>query len=142
MEVVVKITQILPLQSGTSKSGREWKKVEFVGEVMEGNSTYPRHICFTLFGDNKVSMIEPYAVESLVTVSFDIDSNEFNGRWYTTVNAWRITPTGGSVQAPVASQQGGYAQPVSSPVQAPVVDNGNVNATGGAGVNVEDDLPF
>ena len=74
MEIRGKIFQVLPLQSGVSQSsGREWKKQEY---VLETNDQYPVNV-----GDD-------------VVVSVDIDSREYNGRWYTNISAWKIEKVG------------------------------------------------
>ena len=78
MEIKGKIVQILPLQGGQTKAGGEWKKQEY---ILETEGQYPKKVCFNLWGDR----IEQYPVVEgeEVTVSFDLDSREFNGRWYT-----------------------------------------------------------
>lgn len=84
MEVTGKIIVALPEVSGTSKAGNAWKKREYVLETQE---TYPRKVFFNFFGD-RVDQF-PLNVGDLVTVSFDIESREFNGRWYTDIRAWK-----------------------------------------------------
>ena len=67
MEVSGKIIAILPIQGGTSKSGNEWKKQDY---ILETHDQYPKKICFNLWGEK----IDQYAIQSgeEVTVSFDI----------------------------------------------------------------------
>jgi len=81
-----KIQQILNPESGVSRAGKEWKKQEFVIETEE---QYPRKVCFTLFGD-KLSLIDGLAAGQDVEVSFNIESREYNGKWFHNVNAWKI----------------------------------------------------
>ncbi|HPR33116.1 MAG TPA: DUF3127 domain-containing protein [Prolixibacteraceae bacterium] len=88
MEVKGTITQILPSQSGVSKTGNEWSKQEFVIETEE---QFPKKVCFTLFGD-KVSLLKGLSTGDAVEVSFSVESREFNGKWYHNINAWRINP--------------------------------------------------
>lgn len=85
MELKGKVIQLLPLQSGTSQAGKEWKKQEFVVETHE---QYPKKICMHLFGDR----VEQYPVSEgeEVSVYFDIESREYNGRWYTNINVWKL----------------------------------------------------
>lgn len=76
MEVSGKIIAKLPLQSGVAKaSGREWKKQEY---VLETHDSFPRKVKFDFFGER----VDQYPLEigEEVTVSFDIESREFNGR--------------------------------------------------------------
>lgn len=105
MEIKGKIIQALPEVSGVSKSGNPWKKKEYILETIDG--AFPRKVHFTCFGDNadKIAL----AVGQVATVSFDIESREFNGRWYTDIRAWKA-----EVEQPAAPQ----AAPAQSPFQA------------------------
>jgi hypothetical protein len=95
MEIKGKIIQILPVQSGTSKAGNEWSKQEF---VIETGDQFPRKVCFTLFGD-KISLLNGISVGDEVDVSFNIESREYNGKWFHNINAWRINPAQPTQQA-------------------------------------------
>jgi len=87
MEIVGKIVQVLPAQEGVSKNtGNPWKIQSYVLETQE---QYPRKVCFEIFGEDKIKN-NPCQVDDIVTVSFDIESREFNGRWYTSIRAWRV----------------------------------------------------
>jgi hypothetical protein len=88
MEVKGRVEQILPVQSGVSKAGKEWSKQEFVIETEE---QFPKKVCFTLFGD-KLSLLNGINVGSEVEVAFNLESREFSGKWYHNINAWRINP--------------------------------------------------
>ena len=83
------IKQILKVESGTSKAGKEWLKQEFVIETLD--SQYPKNICFTLFGD-KTDLLQRITEGMAVEVSFNLESREYNGRWFHNVNCWRIHP--------------------------------------------------
>ncbi len=86
LSVKGKVDQILKPASGVSRAGNEWKKQEF---VLETDEQFPRKVCFTLFGD-KVDLINDLAQGQEVEVSFNVESREYNGRWFTNVNAWKI----------------------------------------------------
>lgn len=86
MDIVVKVIDLLPEQSGTSKAGKPWRLKTFIGETQE---RYPKKICFELFGDNLINS-NPVDNAETVTVSFDIESQDYNGRWYTKIRAWKI----------------------------------------------------
>ena len=86
MDIVGKIIQVLPLQEGTSKTGNPWKSQSYVLETQE---QYPRKVCFEVFGEDRIKN-NACQVDDVVTVSFDIDSREYNGRWYTSIRAWRV----------------------------------------------------
>ena len=123
-----RIALILPLQQGTSKAGNPWKKQ---GYVIDTGGQYPRKVCFSLFGD-KIDQF-PLQVGQDVTVSIDIESREFNGRWYTEINAWNIVQTGAQPAAP-APQQVATAPAVAPTQPQPAPQTPQQQAVG--------DLPF
>ena len=84
-----KIQQILKPQSGVSRAGNEWKKQEF---VVETDEQFPKKICFTLFND-KSSLLNGFSEGDEVDVFFNLESREFNGRWYHNINAWKLEKT-------------------------------------------------
>lgn len=84
MEIKGKIIQILPEQSGAGKNG-QWRKQEY---VIETDGQYPKKVCFNLWGE-KIDQ-NPVKTGDMVTVFFDLESREFNGRWYTDVRGWKI----------------------------------------------------
>jgi len=87
MEIVGKIIEVLPLQEGTSKTtGKPWKLQSYVLETQEN---YPKKVCFEVFGEDRVQS-NKCNIDDIVTVSFDLESRNFNGRWYTSVRAWKI----------------------------------------------------
>ena len=86
MEITGKLIQKLPVQSGVSSSGNNWSKAEFVIETVE---QYPKKVCANLWGD-RAKALDQYQLGSLITVSFDLKSREYNGRWYTDVKAWKV----------------------------------------------------
>lgn len=134
MELIGKIIQILPLQSGTSKAGNPWKKQEYILETL--GTQYPRKVCFNLFGDNVDKF--PMQVGQDVTVSIDIESREFNGRWYTDVRAWNVV---NGVQAPGAPAPG-FAPAPQQPAFQPAQPVAPAQPAPAAAPTGADDLPF
>lgn len=104
MEIQGKIILDLPLQQGVSKAGNPWKKKEWVLETT--GTQYPRQVKFDFFGDRADS--NPLQVGQEYIISFDLESREFNGRWYTDVRAFASRPVDGSV--PGAGQNFGQQQ--------------------------------
>jgi len=91
MEITGKVIVILPMRSGTSKStGKEWQSQEY---VVETDEQYPKHVCFSIFGNDKISQFGIKGGE-LLTVLFDIDAHEYQGRWYNSIKAWDIKREG------------------------------------------------
>lgn len=97
MEVTGKIILALPEMSGTSKSGNPWKKREYVLETQE---TYPRKIHFDFFGDRADQF--PLNVGDVIKLSFDIESREYNGRWFTSIRGWKSEPAAAAAPYPGA----------------------------------------
>ena len=132
MEVSGKIIQVLPEQGGVGKtSGKEWKLQAYVLETQE---QYPRKIHFEVFGEDRIKA-NPCQLDDIVTVSFDIESREFNGRWYTSIRAWKIQQ--GVVTTEAAAPA---AVPAAQPVAAPQANVETFDAA--AGVDETTDLPF
>lgn len=80
-----KILSKFPAESGTSARG-EWKKQKFLVETMD---QYPRKVCIDVW-TNVIPQLEAFKEGDQVAVSINIESREFNGKWYTDVRAWRI----------------------------------------------------
>lgn len=127
MDAEGKIIVKLPLQSGVSKAGNNWSKQEYVLETQEA---YPKKIHFSFFGDRANQY--PLEVGDTVRLSFDIDSHEYNGRWFTSINGWKAEKIDLNNQAPQTTQQNtaGVSETVPPPpVFTPAADE-------------PDDLPF
>lgn len=84
MQITARLLQLLPLQSGTGRNG-EWRKQDI---IVETEGQYPKKVCISIWGDKiNESVLQ---VNNLLDISFEIESREYNGRWYTDVRAWRI----------------------------------------------------
>jgi len=92
MELSGKIIKALPLQSGTGKNGT-WKKQEYIIETADKIS---RKVCFSLWGD-KVDQF-PLKEGDQAEVMFDLESREYNGRWYTEAKAWKVVKGTGAAK--------------------------------------------
>jgi len=84
----LKITKINEVESGTSKAGKEWKKVTFVGETEE---QYNNLYAFELFGEEKVdNFVKFNKVGDVVDVDFNVSTREWEGRYFTSLSAWKV----------------------------------------------------
>jgi hypothetical protein len=119
MEIKGKIFQLLPEQSGEGKNG-QWRKQDFVLETLE---SYPKKICISSWGDK----IDQFSIkqDEVVTVHFDVESREYNGKWYTDVKAWRVDRN-------IGNDASTGPIPMENDVPPPPVDFGEM----------DDDLPF
>lgn len=118
MEIVGKIISVLPEQSGIAKNGNPWKVQAYVLETTE---QYPRKVHFEVFGEDRIKQ-NPCAIDQLVTVSFDIESREFNGRWYTSIRAWRIVQ-GDTTQPAQPAQAAPAPAPAPAAPQQPAMES-------------------
>lgn len=116
MQFKAKILQLLPIQTGTGKNGT-WKKQDIIVETTD--TQYPRKICVSVWGD-KIN-VQQFPIQSIVDISFEIESREFNTRWYTDVRAWKIELIENGVDLPLNSFE-------------PLANTSDTNQ--------EDDLPF
>ena len=143
MEIAGKIIQKLPLQQGESKtSGKPWALQAYVLETQE---QFPRKVHFEIFGEQRIKD-NPCEIDDLVTVSFDIESREFNGRWYTSIRAWKVQqgiveagaqPAATAPAAQAASEQTAPAAQPMQPTAAP-----NIKTFDPTPGESTDDLPF
>ncbi len=145
MEIRGKIIVKLPLQSGTSKAGNPWSKQEYVLETMEA---YPKRVHFDFFGERANQY--PLEVGDLIDLSFDIESREYNGRWYTSIRGWKadkvdpnaIAAAGdpANMAAPSGPAPMGPAPTGPAPIAAPAVASAPAADFNQQGEG--DDLPF
>lgn len=122
MEITGKITELLTAQTGSSSRG-EWKRQDFILETQE---QFPKKVCIENWND-KVDF-NVFKTGSIVTVSINIESREFNGKWYTGVKAWKMVPAGSETPSG-NSNSGSSNSPI--PELPPLAD-----------IQMEDDLPF
>ena len=120
MEINVKIIKILAPQTFTSsRDGSSVVKNTFVGETA---GQYPKKIAFSVIGEDKFKQMN-VIVGNTYNVSFDIESREWNGKWFTEASAWRaLCVDGQQAASPVPN-----AQPAPAPAQV---------------AEKKDDLPF
>lgn len=117
MQLTAKLIQVLPLQTGAGKNG-QWKKQDI---IVETDGTYPKKVCVSIWG-NKISESQ-LQVGSMLNISFDVESREYNGRWYTDVKAWKVETAGAG--------SGGAS---SGPIDVPHFEEGDMGS--------KEDLPF
>ncbi|MBQ6871099.1 MAG: DUF3127 domain-containing protein [Bacteroidales bacterium] len=124
IDIKCRLVGKLQVQNGNSARGA-WCKQDFIVETIE---TYPRKICMNVWGEDKVAELSGYNIGENLTISVNIESREFNGRWYTDVRAWRI-------QRESAAQNAGVQGAAADLAADPFI---------GAGTDGDDegDLPF
>ena len=84
------VVKILPETSGVSaSSGKEWSKRDFV--IQESEGQYPKQVAFTAF--NKPEMIADMRVDDEVEVGFNVESREYQGKYFSNITAWKVNIT-------------------------------------------------
>ena len=107
MELTGRIIAVLEAKSGTSsKTGNQWM---MQGYVIEVPGQFPRRCAFTIFGEDRIKQLNIQNGEDL-TVQFDIDAREYNGRWYNDLKAYNV----------IRGQQ--IPQPVLTGITTPITD--------------------
>ena len=124
MEITGRIIAVLPVQGGISKNGNEWKKQEY---VLETHDQYPKKVCFQIFGADRIDQAAIQPGEEL-TVFFDIDSREYQGRWFTNISAWKVErPMAAAPQSAPGAMTPENVVPASAPAASAVPDFGPAN---------------
>lgn len=87
MEITGKIIAVMEAKNGISqRTGNPWMTQEYVIEVL---GTYPRRCMFNIFGEDRIKQFNIQVGEEL-TVQFDIDAREYNGKWYNDIRAYNV----------------------------------------------------
>jgi hypothetical protein len=107
MELTGTVIALLPEVTGQGKNG-VWRKQEFILEIP---SQYPKKVCIALWGD-KIDQTG-LQINDTVTASIDIESREYNARWYTEVKAWKVDKAGAGASSP-SSGAGSTLPPVTT----------------------------
>ena len=127
MEITGKIIAVLEPRGGVSKTGNNWKVQEY---VLETHDQYPRRMCFDVFGEDKIQLFNIQAGEEL-TVSFDIDAREWQGRWFNSIRAWKVERVSQGVPPQMPPVGAGFP-PMGAPMPPADFSSGDD----------KDDLPF
>jgi len=140
MEITGKIIAVLEARGGTSaRTGSPWKMQDYVLETI--NEQYPRRICFNVFGEDKITSMN-IQQDEILTVYFDINAREYQGRWYNDIRAWKVDRNVNPAPQPTPDGQPPFTAPTqpAQPVQnaqptqpTPPFENGG---------NDGEDLPF
>lgn len=112
MEITGRIIAVLEARGGTSaRTGSPWKMQDYVLETI--NEQFPRRICFNVFGEDKIASMN-IQLNEIMTVYFDINAREYQGRWYNDIRAWKVDR---NINA--APQPAPVGQPPFDPAQQP-----------------------
>lgn len=136
MELQGKVIAVLPERSGVSQRG-EWKSQDY---VIETHDAYPRKMVFGVFGADRISRFN-IQIGQEVTVSFDIDAHEYQGRWFNNIRAFdvrQVDPAAVGMQPGVVPSAAFGAAPAAAPAQPAA----SAQPAAPAAEDKVDDLPF
>lgn len=107
LKIDVLVTNVFDIREGQTERGT-WKSRDFMAESDE---RYPHKLYFEIFGADKVDKF-PVQIGRKYSVYFDIDSQPFNGKYYTHLKVWKLEPLG--------SQQAQQPMPQTQQAQQPI----------------------
>ncbi len=137
MELVGTIIQVMPAQSGVSqRSGNAWMSQEY---IMEIPGQWPRHIVFRIFGEDRIKQFNIQQGEQNVTIQFDIDAHEYNGRWFNEIKCYNVLRSVGQAYGQQQAQPSAVSPQTS---QSPFPPQVNAQGQPVQQGNGTDDLPF
>lgn len=117
LEITGKVASIGQRLSGEGRNGA-WVKQELIIETEE---QYPKKVCLLCWGD-RADEAKAFTPGEKIKAGINIESREFNGKWYTDIKAWKLERIGSAQSAP--SEEPPYPQDYDS------------------NTSMEDDLPF
>lgn len=141
MEFTGKIIAVLEPRSGVSqRTGSTWKSQEYVIEELISSSQFaPRRMCFNVWGEDKINAMNIQIGQEL-TVSFDINAREYQGRWYNDLRAWKVDPAQQAQPVAAAPQQSAPQQPTATPF--PPAETATEQTNDFTSGSEEENLPF
>ena len=108
---------------------------EFVIEASSGN--YPQMIKFQLTQD-RCGLIDPFEEGNDIKVYFDLRGREWNGKYFTNLNAWRLEAPDATSSAPQNNDSSNDNPSITDNSFPTANDEPAVSGT----ADLEDDLPF
>ena len=99
LQMTGKLIKKLDAQTGTSKAGKEWIMQQF---VIDNGAKYNPEVCFKLFGEDKVALLDQFTEGTEVEVLFNLSSREYKGNYYTSADVWKLQEVS---QSPPSTQE-------------------------------------
>jgi hypothetical protein len=88
MEIKGQVVVILPLESGITKAGKDWQKLTIVIEFSEGN--YQKKLALSATKSELIQTLQNLKQGDSITASINLESREYNGKWFNSVNVWKV----------------------------------------------------
>tara|TARA_R110002020_G_scaffold9069_4_gene36281 strand:- start:3367 stop:3699 length:333 start_codon:yes stop_codon:yes gene_type:complete len=100
MDVKGRLVKKLPLESGTSKAGKEWKKQTVIVETAE---EFNNTVAVSAFGDDKIKQLDKLEEGMVVSILCNVYSREYNGKYYHNIDGYWFSNQSNSSDTMVTS---------------------------------------
>lgn len=87
MEIQGKLISRGKVEKGTSKQGKEWQKLTI---VLETDGQYPKNVAIEVIKQQVIDVVSKLKQNENLICSVNVESREYNGRWFTSVTAWNV----------------------------------------------------
>ena len=81
------LTKKFEVETIEGKEGKIWRKKNF---IIDTGSQFNSEICFQLFGEEKVKILDEFQINDNIEVFFNLYSKKFNNRYFHNIDAWKI----------------------------------------------------
>lgn len=85
MEIIGKIVEFTPEESGTSEKGA-WRRRQVIIKTLDQN---PLHVAFTAIGA-RLDEANKHTLNEIVRVRFGVSSRKVNNRWFNDIQLWEM----------------------------------------------------
>lgn len=142
IKVVGTIEKLMPISKGISASGREWVKQDIVMSMANGQ--FVKHFTAAVMGQDRIDNFKLRVGDNIIAY-LDIDAKEYNGRWYNSINIWkveRVGANGNNNDASNGSQQRSSQTQSNQQQSEPMPPKQKQQEIIASPYNNGDDLPF
>lgn len=91
IKIVGTIEKLMPIQKGVSSTGREWVKQDIVMSMTNGQ--FVKHFAASIMSQDRIDNFKLRVGDNIVAY-LDIDAKEYNGRWFNSINIWKVERVG------------------------------------------------
>lgn len=120
IQLIGTIVRVLPLQKGPKRDGGEWQKQEYLLSVED--ERYDNKVCFQIFGAEKIARMGLKENER-VRVHLEIRANEYNGKFYNSIDCWKVDRNSDGQQGNAVVNASPQATPTQQQPQEPVAQS-------------------
>ena len=143
LKIVGTIEKLMPISKGISASGREWVKQDIVMSMANGQ--FVKHFTAAVMGQDRIDNFKLRVGDNIVAY-LDVDAKEYNGRWYNSINIWKVERVGATGNnndnAPRVSQNSSSQTQSNQQQSEPMPPKPQPQQIIASPYNNGDDLPF